>query len=228
MPKSLILTIGRSLPCDDEHVAGVEVVVDDVVVVEELHGGEQLPRELETRPSCIGMPSIAVERVIAPLEREVEEVVLLEGVVDVDDVRVPERERRCTSRAHSACTSAYGRFAGRNIFTRVRLVERPDALVDGAELPRPDDALDRVLPARPPQHRPHLREHHRRRRRHERRIRPARRRRPRGRGDRGHLLRQMPPRRGLRRRRLGERRREAVEGDERIGHRQGMYHREGR
>ena len=72
----------------DEDVARVKVVVDDVVVVEELHRGEELPRELEDEPLLHRRAEHCRERVIAALEREVEEVPLLEGVVDVDDVRV--------------------------------------------------------------------------------------------------------------------------------------------
>ena len=60
--------------------------MDDVVVVEKLHGGEQLARELDDQALLHGDAEHGGEGVLAPLEREVEEVLLLEGVVDVDDV----------------------------------------------------------------------------------------------------------------------------------------------
>ena len=152
---------GPVVPVRDEDVARVQVVVDDVVVVEELHRREQLARELDDEPLLHRDAEHRLERVVAALEREVEEVALLERVEDVDDVRVPQRQEplhlarplgvhlgvRAVRRAHH--------------LHRVDLVERPDALVDGAELPRADDALHHVRAARPAQHRADLGELHR-------------------------------------------------------------------
>ena len=77
----------------------MQIVVDHVVVVQELHGGEELARELDDQPLLHRLPEHRRQRVVAPLEREIEEVLLLERVEDVDDVRVPEREEPAAPRA---------------------------------------------------------------------------------------------------------------------------------
>ena len=135
--------------------------MDDVVVVEKLHGGEELTRELEHEPFLHRRSEHRAERVVAALEREVEQVPLLEGVVDVDDVRVSERKESLHLLHPLRVDLRVGAVRRPDHLHRVDLIERADALVHRSELSSADDRLHGVRPPRRDEHGPDLRELHR-------------------------------------------------------------------
>ncbi len=143
---------------NDENVSGVQIVVDDVVVVEELHGGEELARELDDEPLLHRRADHVGERVLALLECHEEQVILLERVVHVDDVRVTERHEPLRLLRPLAVHLLVRAVRGADHFDGVDLIERTETVVDGAELARAEDAPHFVFSALRDEPRPDLRE----------------------------------------------------------------------
>jgi hypothetical protein len=129
-PKSVSLTIGPRSSLRDEHVAGVQVGVHEAAVVQVLERHQELPRDLDDQAGARGPVMQRAQARVALFEGEIEEEVHLEGVVDVDDVRVAVALEALHLGDHSSFTTWYGLFAGRSIFSAYALVEGPDALVD--------------------------------------------------------------------------------------------------
>jgi hypothetical protein len=138
----------------DEHVAAVQIRVDQGIVVQVRERREQLPGDLEQHPVLEGLAQDAAEAGVAALERDVEQVIVLERVVDIDDVRVAEALEPLHLRRPFLLDRLVVPIGRAEHLQRIGLVERPDAFVHRAVLPVADELADGVAAAGRRQHRP--------------------------------------------------------------------------
>jgi hypothetical protein len=119
--------------------------VDDLVVVEVLHGGEHLTDDLDGEATVQGsLGEQVLEGVRAPLEREVEEALCFEGIVHVDNARMPQQQEALALADPLRLHLGVGALGGHEHLDREALIERSPRLVDRTVLASADDTTEGV------------------------------------------------------------------------------------
>ncbi len=148
----------------EQHVPCVKIAVDEIAVVQVLDGGEDLPRELDRELGKERPLQPVAQRAGADLERHVEEVIALEGVVHVDDVGVAQAQEPLGLARPLGLHLGVRAVGGDDELQGVALIERADRLVDRAVGAPPERARDEVLAVARAEHRAALGEPDARRR----------------------------------------------------------------